>query len=125
MRAKKEEGSKQVTGTDYGNVLDMYTNEKTGERVEMCWVQPNTAFPPSLDESGGEELFVVDGSIRLGEKGEEYTKWGWLRFPPDNKDDNQRSLLQAGSQGAKVYRKTGHLTEKALAMEKIQISEDS
>jgi hypothetical protein len=46
-----------------------------------------------------------------------------LRFP-EGVEDETRPSLKAGSSGAQVYRKTGHLTQKALGMEKIQITED-
>jgi hypothetical protein len=108
--------------TEYGSVLSMYANDDvTGEHVEMCWVKPNEKL--TLDDKGkegGEELFVLKGALKLGNT--EYTKWGWLRFPPGSTDD--RSALTSGSDGAQVYRKTGHLTEKAMSMEKIQITEE-
>lgn len=137
--------------TRYGSLLDLYDNERTGERVQMCWVESGKNFQvEDEDVRGGEELFVVDGSLVLpGDEGdkkgeqekeeEEYAKWGWLRFPAyncnwagtdDDDDDRQRRLqqrrsaLRAGGSGAQVYRKTGHLTEKALSMEKIRISPD-
>ena len=75
-------------------------------------------------KNGGEELFVVEGSLL--HNGIEYTSWGWLRFPveTDGQDNNQRSQLKAGANGARVYRKTCHLAEDALSKEKIQIKED-
>jgi hypothetical protein len=123
--------SKGVT-TAYGTVLSLYRNEYTGEVVEVCWILPDTVF--SWDENedvGGEELFVVDGSLIVSttedddeSKVEEYLKWGWMRFPPGVSSSKLRSSLKAGSAGAEVYRKTGHLTDKAMAMEKIQITDD-
>mmetsp|Transcript_15493 Transcript_15493/g.26240 ORF Transcript_15493/g.26240 Transcript_15493/m.26240 type:complete len:251 (-) Transcript_15493:32-784(-) len=120
---------KDTNDTEFGKILQMYHNDQTGERVEMCWLNENATFPSNDDaQNGGEELFVVHGSLCLDN--EVYDKWGWIRFPPNNDDNNnadtptKRSLLRAGNMGAKVYRKTGHLSEKALAMEKIQITED-
>lgn len=116
-KAKNKDG---VT-TDFGTVVDLYHNDVTGELVQMYWMNPSAVIP--TDEAAtscGEELFVMDGSLDLN--GEEYTKWGWLRFPVASTKD--RLKLQAGDKGAQVYRKTGHLTEKALGMEKIQITED-
>lgn len=120
-------GSKEKgTTTDFGCTLTMYENPVTGERVEMCWINPDTTFPPNEYAVNGEELFVYDGSVTVGE--DEYPKWGWLRFPEtsSSSDDetNNRSMLKSGKNGAQVYRKTGHLTEKALSMEKIQITEE-
>jgi quercetin dioxygenase-like cupin family protein len=113
-RAKTERG----TATDYGTVLELYSNEQTGEQVQMCWLDANKSFTVDDRCRGGEELFVVTGSLFLGNE-ERYQKWGWLRFPVDG--DERRSQLRAGSEGAQVYRKTGHLTDGALSMEKIQI----
>jgi len=104
---------------EYGTVLELYNNEQTGEHVQMLWIDPNQHLPDK-DVDGGEELFVVAGSLFLN--GDEYRKWGWLRFPPSG--DERRTSLRSGSQGAQVYRKTGHLTDKALSMEKIQVTED-
>jgi len=118
--------------TEYGSALNMYCNDQTGERVQMCWVQPNTLFP--VDDYaviGGEELFVIQGSLQLGGGGEgedendEYVKWGWLRFPPLTTPPPpplHHNKLKAGKNGAQIYRKTGHLTSKALSMEKMQLA---
>ena len=87
----------------------------------MCWLDPNAMFSKDEYLVDGEELFIIDGSLFL--ENEEYKRWDWMRFPAGGKEET-RSLLKAGGAGAQVYRKTGHLSEKALAMEKIQISED-
>jgi quercetin dioxygenase-like cupin family protein len=126
----------QGVRTAYGTALSLYRNEYTGEVVEVCWIQPDNLFP--WDENtdvGGEELFVLDGSLIVStadedddddSKVEEYLKWGWMRFPPGVSSCSKlRSSLKAGSAGAQVYRKTGHLTDKAMAMEKIQITDDN
>lgn len=109
--------------SEAGIIAELYKNENTGEKVEMCWINPDTLFPTNLECTGGEELFVVSGSLILGNDSDTetiYSKWGWLRFPPCTDDNNQaRTFLRTGSSGAQVYRKTGHLTDEALAMEKI------
>jgi hypothetical protein len=121
----EEARASRGAATSYGMVAELYSNEHTGERVQMCWVDSDKSFSIDRQETdGGEELFIVDGSLRFGNSGEQYTKWGWLRFPVGGTNDEQRSLLKAGSDGARVFRKTGHLTEKALSMEKIQITEE-
>lgn len=105
-----------------GTVADLYRNDKTGEHVQMCWSNPDQLF--AMDDKGiedGEELFIVEGSLLLED--DEFRKWGWLRFPAGY-DAARRCKLRAGNEGAQVYRKTGHLTEKALSMEKVRISED-
>lgn len=118
IEAAKERNGKT---TSYGSVADIYQNTETGEVVQICWINADQPFPnDELSLDGGEELFIMDGSLVL-EGGEEYGKWGWLRFPVD--DSSNREGMTAGSEGARIYRKTGHLTEKALALEKIQILE--
>eukprot|EP00579_Thalassiosira_antarctica_P025050 CAMPEP_0202020866 /NCGR_PEP_ID=MMETSP0905-20130828/45507_1 /ASSEMBLY_ACC=CAM_ASM_000554 /TAXON_ID=420261 /ORGANISM="Thalassiosira antarctica, Strain CCMP982" /LENGTH=233 /DNA_ID=CAMNT_0048582573 /DNA_START=84 /DNA_END=782 /DNA_ORIENTATION=+ len=101
--------------TDFGSVLDLYHNNVTGEYVQMCWVDPGMDLPVDDACRNGEELFVYNGSLTMD--GEDYSTWGWLRFPV-GVSSPKRTLLKAGTEGAQVYRKTGHLTEKAMAMEK-------
>ena len=118
------EDSKQTKGkeTGYGTMMEMYSNVKTGESVEICWINADQPFPShEASLNGGEELFIMDGSLKI-KGGEEFGKWGWLRFPVGG--DEKRDEITAGSDGARVFRKTGHLTEKALGMEKIQITEE-
>eukprot|EP00980_Cylindrotheca_fusiformis_P021031 scaffold8050_cov116-Cylindrotheca_fusiformis.AAC.8 len=109
--------------SNYGSVLDMYHNEVTGEKVQMCWIEPNAQFPMDEFCELGEELFVFDGCL-IVENSEEYKKWGWIRFPASSNDDDMRKTLKAGVEGAQVFRKTGHLTDRALSMEKIKIKDD-
>lgn len=121
-KAKIESGA----ATDYGTCLEMYSNNRTGEMVEFCWIEANKSLPTDVKSKGGEEIFILDGSVKLADE-DLHNKWSWLRFPAT--DDNEKikcreEVLIAGDQGARVFRKTGHLTEKALSMEKIQISED-
>lgn len=119
-QAKTQKGKSTV----YGTMVDLYHNEQTGETVQMCWVDANKALAPDELSVGGEEFFVVKGSVVLSNDSEEaYPEWGWLRFPAGQPDDLRLSL-KAGPDGAQVYRKTGHLTDKALSMEKIQINDD-
>lgn len=109
--------------TDYGSILSMYSNDKTGELVQMCWIDAGKPFPGDQKGlEGGEELFIMDGSLKMQESGQEFGKWGWIRFPVDG--DEKRDEIVAGSGGARVFRKTGHLTDNALGMEKIQITEE-
>ena len=111
---------------DNGNsckVLELYENKETGERVQMVWLMAGEHLAVDSRTAVSEELFVYEGSLLLGEE-EEYSKWGWLRFPVDSDKDAQRQTVRAGLQGAQVFRKTGHLTTKALSMEKVQIGPD-
>ena len=115
---------------DYGTVAQVYSNDHTGEIVEVCWVNPKALLPADMKCIGGEELFVIFGSLDLDDKSygkqSTYEKWGWLRFPPKIEGETwqERQPLTAGDSGAVVFRKTGHLTETARAMEKIQVVDD-
>jgi ChrR Cupin-like domain len=105
----------------YGQVSELYRNDQTGEVVEVCWLEADRTFNTDWrSDHGGEELFVVDGSINLAE--EEFRRWDWLRFPVGS--TKERPTLKSGPNGALVYRKTGHLTDMALSMEKIRIGND-
>ena len=105
----------------------MYRNSRTGERVHMCWLDPGKELTVEEWNSGGEELFVISGSIRTltqdrqESEPEEYCEWGWLRFPPGER----RPAVTASSQGALLYLKTGHLTSYDLSLEKIQIDPEN
>ncbi|MDN3645856.1 cupin domain-containing protein [Pontixanthobacter aestiaquae] len=58
----------------------------------------------SFDAPGGAELLVLDGLVIVD--CEELGKHSWLRIPPGDMLD-----AQAGKNGAKVWIKTGHLTD--------------
>ena len=109
------------TATEWGSELPMYQNEVTGERVSMCWVDADKELSVNDHCKDGEELFVVEGSLLQGESAEEFKRWAWLRFPASSEAVSDRKGLKAGPSGAQVYRKTGHLTPKAMEMEKIRI----
>jgi ChrR Cupin-like domain len=113
---KKSSGRK----AEFGRVLDLYQNSKTGEHVQMCWLDAHQAVP-APDCTNGEEIFVVEGALLFGT--ESFEKWGWMRFPAGTRID-KRTLLRAGSTGAQIFRKTGHLSEEALALEKVQFIDD-
>mmetsp|Transcript_14520 Transcript_14520/g.31535 ORF Transcript_14520/g.31535 Transcript_14520/m.31535 type:complete len:131 (-) Transcript_14520:3-395(-) len=108
--------------TEFGSQRELYHNQATGESVHMCLVNPGMSLPIGDSCRNGEELFVYNGSLITEE--EEYTKWGWIRFPAATYPLPKRTLLKAGTTGAQVYRKTGHLAESAMAMEKIKITDD-
>ena len=117
LNKAKAESAKSI---DDGSIVELYANGKTGEMVEMLWLHAWAFLPVDERCEGGEELFVVAGSLHL--RNDAYRRWGWLRFPVTG--DDRRPDLRAGVEGAQVFRKTGHLTEKSLSMEKIQISEN-
>ncbi|CAG9249608.1 cupin domain-containing protein [Paraburkholderia caribensis] len=70
------------------------------ESVRLEWVPPSSNA--IFDNSGGVEVLVVDGGLQSDECC--YPKGSWLRFPPSG-----QSALRAGSRGATIYVKMGHL----------------
>ncbi len=56
----------------------------------------------SSDEAGGIEVFVIGGSVTAGE--DTLDKNAWLRLP-----EGAALSVTAGSEGAKLWMKTGHL----------------
>jgi hypothetical protein len=107
--------------TQYGTIAQIYDNVHTGEVVEIGWLQSHAVFPVDKKCSQGEEIFVISGSVQY--RSDPYTEWDWFRFPANARCCRSEGII-AGETGAILYRKTGHLTEKALSMEKIQIREE-
>ncbi len=69
----------------------------------------------SLDISplGGAELFVLEGDIR--EHQDQLTKHSWARLPI-----NESISIKAGNNGAKIWLKTGHLTDVENQIARVQ-----
>lgn len=120
LHVHHDEAKAGAETVDYGAIADLYENDTTGEVVQMCWIDPDKEFPPDSKSEGGEELFILSGSLHVPSLTSTFEEWGWLRFP----SKTTRETLKAGPDGAHIYRKTGHLTEKSLALEKIRIGED-
>ncbi|KIC42435.1 cupin [Ruegeria sp. ANG-R] len=57
-----------------------------------------------LDADKGFEVFVIEGGFV--EAGEDFGTWDWLRLPPGS-----RSAAIAGEGGARVWIKSGHLSD--------------
>ncbi|MBE1282553.1 MAG: cupin [Rhodobacteraceae bacterium] len=57
-----------------------------------------------IEAEGGLEVFVIDGAFV--ENGEEFGRWDWLRLPP-----GQVFSGRVGQNGARVWVKSGHLTQ--------------
>ena len=102
-------------------IQELYQNEWTGERVQVCWVSPDTLVPPPPNNDG-DELLVMDGTLLLDD--ETFVAWDWLRFPAGDGSSTRRSLLRSGPTGAQLWRKTGHLSPRALSLEKVKIPPD-
>lgn len=70
------------------------------ETVTYTHLDADTVW--SVNESGGIEIFIIDGSMTLGDNA--LAKGSWLRLP-----DGETLMAKAGSNDAKVWMKTGHL----------------
>lgn len=71
------------------------------ERVSLeRWEAGMQVTYPTL--GGGLEIFILEGSLR--DNGTEYLKGSWCRYPA-----GAAPQLQAGSDGAQLYLKRGHL----------------
>jgi anti-sigma factor ChrR (cupin superfamily) len=80
--------------------LDLYTNRVNGEHVTIERLDAGTSLP-AVDCPGGEEIFVLSGS--LADEQAEYRSGTWIRNPPGYR----RGLKSIG--GAVFWAKRGHL----------------
>lgn len=83
-----------VTGVD---VLELHAHRSVRTRLLRC---TPAAVIPDLSDPGGAELYVLAGALVQG--GLTHAQDTWLRFAPQ-----AAPALRAGSQGARVYLKTG------------------
>jgi anti-sigma factor ChrR (cupin superfamily) len=79
-------------------IMPLFEDARENVRLER-WA-PDAGI--TLDLPGGLEALVLDG--RFEEGGETFAPQSWLRLPA-----GARLVAQAGSQGARVWLKTGHL----------------
>ncbi len=84
---------------DDGN-LHLFRDDNEDVRVSH-WAAGEVV---DLDALGGLEVFVIDGGFT--ESSEAFDTWDWLRLPP-----GARSTAVAGPGGARVWIKSGHLTD--------------
>jgi len=82
------------------SVLPLYEAERELVRSEK-WAAGSVV---KLQATGGAEIFVLSGSFEENE--ELFTKGSWLRLP-----DGETVQMKAGTEGATVWVKTGHLLE--------------
>lgn len=80
--------------------------ENNEERVEVQLLAPGENR--KVDASGGAEIFVLDGMVT--ESNEALEEWDWLRLPVGGAGE-----LTAGSAGARIWTKTGHLRARPPA----------
>jgi len=87
---------------NYAPGLDlMLLHQFRNENVVLLRWAPNTPFKEH-DHDGGEEVFVIDGSISDENGG--YPASTWLRLP-----DGSNHKVCSGDDGALLYLKAGHL----------------
>ncbi len=84
-------------------VTELFRDAREQVRVET-WERDTEV---SVDCSGGAELFVLDGSFRVGP--DELRIHSWMRVPVGGS-----VRAKSGSSGARVWVKTGHLADAAL-----------
>lgn len=85
-------------------VAEMPLFRDARERVRLeTW---NARADIALDADGGIEVFVLDGGFERD--GEQFGRWDWLRLPPGGS-----AAVTAGSEGARVWVKSGHLRNPA------------
>ncbi|MGC3940119.1 cupin domain-containing protein [Roseobacter sp. EG26] len=72
------------------------------ERETVSYVVLDTGAHLALEAEGGIEVLMIDGT--MSESGEKLEKGSWLRLP-----EGAALSAIAGSQGAKVWIKSGHL----------------
>lgn len=77
--------------------------ENHEERVEVRKLAPDEHI--ELDAKGGAEVFVLDGSLM--HQSDALDRWDWLRLPV-----GADGVLRAGSSGARIWTKTGHLRSR-------------
>lgn len=79
-------------------VTPLYQDEREQVRMEQ-WAA-NTMV--EIDSKDGAEVLVLEGGFE--ESGDEFKKYSWLRTPM-----GEKVTIKSGSEGAKVWIKTGHL----------------
>ena len=80
------------------SVIPLFQDEREDVRIEQ-W-EPGAEV--EIDAAGGGEILVLDGSFE--ESSERFRPQSWLRTPV-----NSTATVKAGSEGARVWIKTGHL----------------
>ncbi|MEM1383563.1 MAG: cupin domain-containing protein [Pseudomonadota bacterium] len=93
-----------AAGRDGVSVLPLFKDLHEEVRMEIWEPGAEVAF----DAPGGLELFVVEGEVE--EAGDRLGAWDWLRLPPGAK-----LSAEAGPKGAKIWLKTGHLSQMVPA----------
>jgi anti-sigma factor ChrR (cupin superfamily) len=91
-------------GREGVEVMALFQDERETVRLERWAIGAKVA----LDAAGGMEVLVLDGGFREG--GEDFAVQSWLRLPKAT-----RSEATAGRDGARVWIKSGHLSQEPKA----------
>ncbi len=86
------------TAADTAPEQTLFSDDR--ETVRMARLGPGDTH--TIDASGGAEVFVLRGEVH--ESGDGLTRWDWLRLPMGTTTN-----LTAGTEGATLWIKTGHL----------------
>ena len=90
----------QELGEQRNGVATALLHQDTRETVTYHTLLPGAGC--TIKAEGGIELLVLDGALLF--ENEQLVKHSWLRLPVDEKFD-----AVAGTEGAKIWIKTGHL----------------
>jgi len=96
---------------NFKNVAVTPLYKDTFEEVSLLHFKPNADMV--INAQGGAELLVLEGS--LDEQADTLVKNSWLRVPI-----NSTVNVKAGNNGAKVWLKTGHLTDVSNQISRVQ-----
>jgi len=91
------------------NITPLYNDEI--EEVSLLHFEPEAEI--SLETKGGAEIFVLEGS--LVEQQDTLIKHSWLRIPI-----NSHLNAKAGNKGAKIWFKTGHLSDVENQIQRVK-----
>ena len=90
----------EASETEGRTVLPLYGEAGYPEQIRLVRFAPGTRAPEH-EHAGGEEIFVIDGSLR--DEAGCYDTGTWLRFPGGSRHAPYTET------GCTLYVKTGHL----------------
>lgn len=102
---------KGVPHKDFNGLSVTHLYEDAFEKVSLLHFKPEAEI--TMDTIAGAELLVLEGS--LDEQADSLVKHSWLRTPI-----NSVIKAKAGKDGAKVWLKTGHLTDVKNQIDRVK-----